>query len=544
MPPRALPSLALPPSRAVLVLIALAFVAPGLVGHDPWRAFDVIAIEVVHQMHLTGDWLVPRLAGDPWLEDPPLYHWVALLFAKALGGALGFHNAVRLASGFMVLLSVGFLFQAGRKFEVKDQPPAISASAPLLLIGSVGLMVHAHEAVPDLATLGASCAALHFLLKDSRPVLGGALFGLALGLGFLSTGPVTPVVLLATALLAHLACAEWRGARAAAFLVPAALVLLVVGGCWPFALWLKQPELAKAWWFGAWYPRGEFLANLRYYLATASWATWPAWPLAAWGAWVARKQWRTPGVFVPLAGALIGLPAIAFAGPQQDINTLALIAPLALLGARGVPQLRRGAANALDWFGVMTFAFFAGLIWLGYVAMMTGLPPKVANNMAKTSPGFVPEFQALALIAALVLAAGWFVLVFMARPSPTRGPTRWAAGIALLWGTFATLLMPWADHVKSYRGVALQLKAALPANAPCVSQRSLGAPQRAALSFHAGLRVTPAPFREAAGCPFLIVQGSPRHESDAPGPGWRKLADVGRPGDRGERYRLYRRTSG
>jgi len=192
----------------------------------------------------------------------------------------------------------------------------------------------------------------------------------------------------------------------------------------------------------------------------------------------------------------------------------------------------------------MTFAFFAGLIWLGYVAMMTGLPPKVANNMAKTSPGFVPEFQALALIAALVLAAGWFVLVFMARPSATRGPTRWAAGIALLWGTFATLLMPWADHVKSYRGVALQLKAALPANAPCVSQRSLGAPQRAALSFHAGLRVTPAPFREAAGCPFLIVQGSPRHESDAPGPGWRKLADVGRPGDRGERYRLYRRTSG
>ena len=41
MPPR----LVLPPSRAVLVLIALAFVAPGLVGHDPWRAFDVIAID-------------------------------------------------------------------------------------------------------------------------------------------------------------------------------------------------------------------------------------------------------------------------------------------------------------------------------------------------------------------------------------------------------------------------------------------------------------------------------------------------------------------
>ena len=543
MLPRAFPRVVLPPSRAVLALIALAFVAPGLVGHDPWRAFDVIAIEVVHQMHLTGDWLVPRLAGDPWLEDPPLYHWTALLFAKLLGGVFGFHNAVRLASGFAVLLAVWFLFLAGKSFQ-KENDPSIPASAPLLLIGSVGLMVHAHEAVPDLAALAASCAGLLVLLSKGKPLPSGILFGIALGIAFLSTGPVAPVVLLATAILAHVVCAEWRGARAAAFLVPAAIVLVLVGGSWPFALWMKEPELAKAWAFGAWYPRGEFLPNLRYYLATASWATWPAWPLAAWGAWVARKAWRTPTVFVPLAAALLGLPAIAFAGPQQDINTLVLIAPLALLGARGVPQLRRGAANALDWFGVMTFAFFSGLLWLGYVAMMTGLPPKVANNMAKTSPGFLPEFQAVALVAALVLAAGWFYLAFFSAPSPTRGPTRWAAGLALLWGTFATLLMPWADHVKSYRGVALQLKAALPANAACVSQRFLGDPQRAALSFHAGIRTRPAPFREATGCPFLIVQGSPRHENDAPGSGWRKLADVGRPGDRGERYRLYRRTSG
>ena len=120
MPPRAFPRVSLPPSRAVLVLIALAFVAPGLVGHDPWRAFDVIAIEVVHQMHVTGDWLVPRIAGDPWLDDPPFYHWVALAFAKALGGLLGFHNAVRLASGFAVLLSVGFLFFTGKRFEKEE----------------------------------------------------------------------------------------------------------------------------------------------------------------------------------------------------------------------------------------------------------------------------------------------------------------------------------------------------------------------------------------------------------------------------------------
>ncbi|HTK12305.1 MAG TPA: glycosyltransferase family 39 protein, partial [Xanthobacteraceae bacterium] len=186
MLPRAFPRVPLPPSRAVLVLIALAFVAPGLVGHDPWRAFDVIAIEVVHQMHLTGDWLVPHLGGDPWLEDPPLFHWVALVFAKALGGVLGFHNAVRLASGFAVLLSCFFLYLCSSRISPEESRKTIAGTTPLLLIGSVGLMVHAHEAVPDLATLAASCFALLALLSNEKPLRNGILFGVALGLAFLS----------------------------------------------------------------------------------------------------------------------------------------------------------------------------------------------------------------------------------------------------------------------------------------------------------------------------------------------------------------------
>ena len=540
-----LPRLALPPSGAVLILIALAFVAPGLVGHDPWRALDVIAIELVHQMHLSGDWLIPRLAGDPWLEDPPLYHWLALGFGKALGGVLGFHNAVRLASGLAVLSAIWFLYRAGKSFEIESEDKAVSASAPLLLIGSVGLMVHAHEAVPDLATLAAVCAALMFLFVwNDKPFRSGTAFGVSLGIAFLSTGPVMPVVLLAAALLAHAVCDEWRNARALRFLAPAVAAFLVIAASWPLALWLRAPELAKAWWFGAWYPRDEFLANLRYYVATASWATWPAWPLAAWAVWTLRKHWRTPRVFAPLAAVVLGLVAIAFAGPQQDINTIALLAPLALLGAQGVRQLRRGAANALDWFGVMNFTFFAALVWLGYIALMTGVPPKIMNNLLKTAPGYLAQFEPVAFASGLALTLGWLYLAFFTAPSPTRGTTRWAAGVALLWASFATLLMPWADHIKSYRGVALQLKAALPAGADCISQRSLGAPQRAALSYHAGIRTRHVPLAEAKACPFLIVQGHPRHELDAPGPGWRKLADIGRPGDRGERYRLYRRGAG
>lgn len=541
-----LPRLVLPPSHSVLVLIALAFVAPGLVGHDPWRAFDVIAIEIVQQMHLSGDWIVPRVAGEPWLDDPPFYHWLALAFAKAFGWLLGFHNAVRLASGVAMLAALWFLYLAARHSAPAGSAVAVrrgaGAGATLLLLGAIGLIVHAHEAVPDLATLAASCAGFCFLIQSNKKKWQtGLAFGASLGIAFLSTGPLVPALLGAVALLAHLACDAWRNARALRFLAAAAGAFAVLAVAWPLALYLRAPELAQTWWFGATHARGEFVANLRYYLAVTSWFAWPAWPLALWSAWVLRREWRSPRVFVPLAAAALALPAVAWLGPQQDINAMVLLAPLALLGAHGVARLRRGAANALDWFGVMTFSFFAALVWLGYVAMMSGVPPKIANNFAKTAPGFLMQFEPLPFAAAVALTLAWLYLAFFTVPSPTRGVTRWAAGVALLWGTFATLWMPWADHLKSYRGVALQLKSSIPANAGCITQYSLALPQRAALSYHAGIRTQASQAGDPGRpkCLHAIVQGHPREEI-TPGPGWRKLADVGRPGDRGERYRLYR----
>lgn len=536
--------LALPPSFAVLALIALAFVVPGLAGHDPWKTFDVITIEITHQMHLSGNWLVPHVAGEPWLEDPPLYPWVALGFAKALGWALEFHEAVRLASGAFLLGALGLIYLAARSWAAQDEEGqerrAVAASAVLLLIGSVGLMVHAHEAVSDLASLAAVCGGFAALpLAARRPLAAGAAFGASLGAAFLSTGFVVPLALAAAVLLAHFACAEWRTRRGAAFLAVALLVALAIGASWPLALWQRSPLLFSEWWAQTARLRGGFVHNLGYFAVLASWFAWPAWPLAAWAAWTRRRRWREPRQFVPLAAALFSLAGISLAGPDQDVNAIALLAPLALLAAPAVTQLRRGAAAALDWFGVMTFGFFAGLVWLGYVAMLAGVPPRVAHNFAKLAPGFSAHFHPLPFAVALAATLGWLYLALFSAPSPTRGVTRWAAGMALLWATFATLWLPWADYLSSYRPVALQIKSLLPPGATCIARAKLGDAQRAALSYHAGIVTRERdPLNP---CPLLLTEGSPAHEANAPGPGWAKLADVGRPGDRDERIRLYRR---
>jgi len=234
------------------------------------------------------------------------------------------------------------------------------------------------------------------------------------------------------------------------------------------------------------------------------------------------------------------LAGAAWWGPAQDVHLIPLLAPLALLATQGALNLRRGAAGALDWFGVLGFGVFGALLWFCYVAMMTGVPPRFATNFFKNSPGFVPELKFLYVAFAFVLVLGWVYLVFFTTRSPMRSLLRWAAGIVLLWGTSAMLLMPWVDYQRSYRTVALQLRSKIPVGADCIAQRALGVSQAAALDYHAGIRARPYDLVNPKACPLLLVQGNPRHEFDGPGAGWIKLADVGRPGDRSERYRLYR----
>lgn len=522
-------------------MLALAFVLPGLFAHEPWKSFDAIGVEVVHQMQVTGDWLVPRIAGDPWLEDPPLFHWLALLLAKAAVLAMPFHDAVRVASGLAVLAACAFLYVAARTPDQDEDTATESASAVMLLIGTIGLMVHAHEAIPELVTLAACSAALAAIARaGDRPALMGAAFGASVGAAFLATGFVTPVALFAAALLSHVASSGRPAPGRARFLAVGALVATALAASWPLALRAHSPSLYAAWLDLATTPRGAFGGNLSYFFGISAWFLWPLWPLALWTLWARRKSLRSARLFTPLAAFVLLFVGVALLGPKQDINLLATLPPLVLFAAHGLPTLRRGAAAAFDWFGVMTFGVFVFIIWVGYLAMMTGWPPKIANNFAKLAPGFTPSFSWLPFAAALAITLLWLLLVLRLPSAPSRSATRWAAGVALLWGTFATLWMPWADHLKTYRTVAAQMKSKLPPGKDCVSGRNLGVPQRAALSYHAGLRVE-APSEERR-CRYLLIQGSPKHERDAPGAGWTRIAEFGRAGDKAERYRLYQKA--
>jgi 4-amino-4-deoxy-L-arabinose transferase-like glycosyltransferase len=540
-----LPRLTLPPPPAALAVLAAVFLVPGLAGHDLWKTQDAIGLGVAYAMAVSHDFVVPHIAGQVWLYDQPLYHWVALTFGSVLGWAMEFHAAARLASGVFVAAAFWLIYVAGREWAGNDQPRVTSSAALLTLLGCLGLVVHAHEALPELAALAAMCGALAALpYAIAQPVRAGLAFGVALGLAFLSGTWTAPFALGIVVIAAHVACPEWRMRRRAPFLLAALGAALLVSASWPLALAARSGELFAAWRAIAFTREGSAAENVRHFVATASWFAWPAWPLALWGAWSLRRRWREARLFVPAGTVALMIVLLIFWGPPQDENLVPLLAPLSLLAAHGMYALRRGAFAALDWFGVLTFAVFSGLVWLGYIAMLTGLPSPISRNFGRMAPGFVMQLQPLAVLFAVALALAWGYIVFYTSFSPMRSVARWASGVVLLWGTFAMLWMPWVDYQKSYRSVAFELKAKMPAGARCVAGRALGVSQAAALDYRGGIRTQPFDPAKPAACPLVLVQGSPQSELDAPSavPGrrWVKVADVGRPGDRAERYRLYR----
>jgi 4-amino-4-deoxy-L-arabinose transferase-like glycosyltransferase len=528
--------------------MGLAFLLPGLVSHDLWKTQDAIALGIVHGMAVSGDLVVPRVAGVTWLWDEPLYHWVALVFGKLFGWAIELHAAARIASGAFVALAFMLIYRAEREWLAPEDPDTrrtAAGAAFLILLGCVGLLVHAHESLPELASLAAMCGALTALpFATARPLAAGAAFGVALGVAALSASWIVPLGMALAVLAAHFVAPEWRTRSGAAFLAVSLTIAVVMAIAWPLMLALRSGSVFLEWWQIVSQRQGTLGGNLRHFGTTASWFAWPAWPLALWSAWSLRRRWRELRLFVPATAVLAMAALFAIFGPPSDENLVPLLAPLSLLAAHGVFTLRRGAIAALDWFGVITFAFFTSFVWLGYFAMLTGLPGPMARNFARIAPGFVAQAHVLPILVALALAVAWLYLIFFTPFSPMRSVARWAGGIVLLWGTVAMLWMPWIDYQRSYRSVALQLKSRLPVDLPCLAGRNIGVSQAAALDYHGSIRTQRFDPVKPTACPLVLVQGSPQGELDAPASTgsvrWTKLSDVGRPGDRAERYRLYR----
>jgi 4-amino-4-deoxy-L-arabinose transferase-like glycosyltransferase len=536
--------------QAGLVLLCATWIALGLFGHDPWKTEDAAAFGVAYDMMRTGDWLQPTLAGEPYIERPPLAYTAAALTGWLAGGLLPAHDAARLAAGAALALTLVFLAAAGRELYER----AFRWLPVLLFIGSVGLWDRAHQMSPEMGLLlGIAMAQYGFALALRRPVAGGAVLGLGVAVAFLSRGLAGPLWLALTAAILPVAFARWRSRDYALTIAVALVVAVPLAASWPAALGLRDSPHLAAWWasesIGDYF--GPLSANAAgdplYVLKNLPWYAWPALPLVLWAMWTRGRGFNgglgTPGIELPGTLALVILGNLLVMAEPKAIVWMPLLLPLALLASAEVDTLPRGFSGALDWFGILTFGLLAALVWaLWFEAFAHGLSPAIAHAFRDTEPGYRPEVNWLAIAISLFLSVVWILLVRPARRTNRRAVLNWAVGMTLVWGLYMTIWLPYLDSRRSYRSVVQALAQVLPREG-CVASRGLGDPQRALLQYFGNVVTIREEQTPDHGCPTVIVQAGRQAHPELTRPGWEVAWSGSRRGDDTERFVVLRKSS-
>ncbi|MEA3275470.1 MAG: glycosyltransferase family 39 protein [Pseudomonadota bacterium] len=534
-----------------VLLIAAAYLFPGLVGHDPWKQDEAYSFGIIYNMYDTGDLVVPTLAADPFMEKPPAYYITATGMVHLLDDWLPLHDAARLTTA--IYLGLAFLFTGLLAHATWGR--GYGALGVLFLISTLGLLQHGHYMITDIALTAGMAMAFYGLLRARGSVgWGGLWLGTGAGLAFLSKGLLGPGILGVSALLLVM-FRPWRTSRYAKALMVAAAVALPWLLIWPTALYLDSEELFMRWFWDNNFGRYLGFVELGppskdlFWLRTLPWVTFPTLLVALWTLWRRRQDaFANDGVRVALVASVVGWGVLFAAHTARDLYAMPLLPLLAVVAAGAVRSLPRWVVSGIYWFSAVLFGLLAAALWALWLYGVTkGQPPQL-SVLGKYLPlDFEPSWRWGAFIMALVLQICWAWILSRYRPGRPAALLAWPAGLILAWGIVATLHLPWIDHGKSYRSVFVELKQALPAAYDCVAdlrEMRLRESERGMLHYVAGVTTQHIERPQDTDCDIILVEARLRtHGADVElGPGWRRIWEGQRPGDRRDLFVLFQRV--
>lgn len=536
--------------RTVPVLgVLLCWVFFGLVGHDPWKPDEAYTFGLVLHIVRTGHWIVPTLAGEPFMEKPPFYFWTAALSARLFSPWLPLYDGARLASGFFLIVILGAVGSSARALFGRSQ----GLPAALFLAGSLGLLIDSHAMITDVALLaGFALALAGFSVALEKPRLAGALVGIGTGMGFMAKGLFAPGVLGLVAVLLPLAGGLWRKRAYAASLAWALLWASPWLLIWPVALYERSPHLFAEWlWANNW---GRFLgfAHLGpvngpgFYPKTLWWYALPSWPFALWSAWRRRLRWKEdPGLQLTVLLFATTLAVLMASHDSRALYAMPVLPPLAVLATAEFAAVSTGVARFFGRFSMLFFGAAVAILWLAWGVFWIKAPGLLYAPLERVFATARPQLVMVPLV--LAIAATLLFLLFLQRwrrqwhaGRPLSGLKAWVAGLTTVWILLTTIWLPPINAIKSYRAMMESLAGALPANG-CVSSENLGEPQRALLDYYDAL-VTQRISRPAqSSCNDLLVCEYPGAPPSGIAAGWQPVWHGYRVGDPSENYTLFRR---
>ena len=520
----------------LLIILCLVWVCLGLMGHQPWKPLESTSISLITSQLAGEQLLTPVAIGRSNIENPPLYYWSAASLGFLLKPILSLHDASRLATGIWMAFTLLFVGMTSRELWGRGA----GRQATFALLGCLGLVYSAHLLTPEIAGLTAYAMGFYALaLSNRRPYRAAALLALAMTIGFLSTGFSPLLVLLVTSILLPLCFTAWRNRRHGFMLLMAILLAAPIISMWNFLAWRHSPELLATWW-------QVYFSNFdhnyySYFLNILSWFALPVWPIAFWGLWRYRAHlFAKPKFQLIIMLFFVSLCVLGSVADRREIYALPLLLPIVALAGGSIETMKRGATGLLNWFGLILFSLLSFILWLGWLAFITGWPARLNVRMQYLSGLATANINWITFILGLLATLAWLFIIINTKRSNRAALTTWAVGVTMVWALLMTLWLPWIDSARSYAAVFSELKAVMPRHA-CVNTKNLSTTELGLLHYHAGVIAIPANAAQKLDCDLYLIQDSSSKNRDQPGDNWQLIWSGKRVTDkRGAGYRLFK----
>ena len=354
--------------------------AIGLVGPDePRYAW------IAREMRESGDWVTPRLYGQPWFEKPVLYYWGAALSFKLFGVS---EAAARFPSAFAALLAT--LAMAWLAWRVYG--PWTARWLLLLLPTTVGMIGFSHAAATDMSFAATLTVALVFAAiilgltrnQESPPIprtpwLALIFFGFFLGLATLAKGPAAIVLSGGGVLLWATFTRRWRDAFRC--LHPVAIASFCLTALpWYIICSRRNPDFFRVFIIEHNFkrfltPEFQHIQPFWYYvpvllIAFAPWTLALLWSVAFGLLRRGRKFQFSPTSWFLLSWAMFCLLFFSISKSKLPGYILPAMPPIGLLLARSCVRLAPEGERTFRWilvgFSFLGFPVAFVLLWMGW----------------------------------------------------------------------------------------------------------------------------------------------------------------------------------
>lgn len=395
--------------------IWLALVIGALILRPLLPVDETRYVSVAWEMWLNGNYLVPHLNDATYSHKPPLLFWLI----NAGWAVFGVNDwTPRLVAPLFGLGSLFLTSLLAKRFWPTSHAYLV---APFLLLGGFYWGLYTTLTMFDLMTAFWALVGIHGLIDawQGRALRGWALFGIAIGLGILSKGPVIFLFLIPAALLApywavggpKLRLGNWYIGAALGFILGAAIALgwalpagIAGGEVYRNAIFWGQSAGRLVNSFAHQQPLWWYLAILPGLLLP--WIVWPSLLKAIWGALRDRLRSGAGGSGQPDAGLrlaivwiLVAFVLLSFISGKRPHYLLPIFPAIAIAGGALIARLTAGdlIGRRLDMAPAAAIAGLLGLLVLA--------APQIGTRMElEALTGTIPVLWSLPLLAAAAMA--------------------------------------------------------------------------------------------------------------------------------------------